>query len=474
MNTSRIVGGFSPHLFGANLQWTTCGDGLLSDQTGGTALDPSHPERIFRNEALQALARLPIGLIRFPGGLLSSLYVWRAGVGPQSARGEGLNYSGGRETMRFGTDEFLGLLRVLKTQGMITFSPKQPAAEAVAWYEHIKQAGGGVEYWEFGNETFLPADPSHMPVAEYTSKFKEFQQALKAAGAKVKTGALLEGSLINTVWGKVVVPELGKWNETVLRDTAGAADFYTAHLYSPFDSGPDATGTLKILAAAPAAMEANLRKLKDLIARQAPKAELWITEYNLGMKTPLEAWKYGTSLAQAGYIASMLMVYARNNVTGANYWSLVGNHNFGLIQTAASGKERPSALLFKMLEPLKGARAIFTAVKAPEFDYQTVGNVGSRLKPKLLDAQAFLSEGVMWVVLINHSMDSPLQVQLFLPTGYAPDSSGDGRVMLEGPNPLAANETETQVALKQSPANSAPVVLPPAGICLVRAVTAKK
>ena len=473
IDAGTVIGQFSPNLLGYNLQWTDNGDGLL-DLSAVDQPDPSHPERLFRAGALSSFSHLPTGPIRFPGGLLSSRYVWRDGIGPQSGRGQGFNFVGAEEPMHFGTDEFLSLLKIMNTTGMITFSPLQPPSQAAAWLKYINNKGGGVDYWEFGNESFLPQDPSYMPVSEYVSKFNAFQSAIKAVDPQAKVGALLEGSLIGVDWGQVVVPQLDKWNLATIRGTAGKADFYTAHLYTPFDAGPDATQTLRSLAAAPEAMAANLQKIQALIARYAPGKELWITEFNVILKAYEDNWQYGTTLAQAGYISSLLLTMARNNVAGANYWSLVGNHNFGLIQEAGTGRERPTALVYRLFAPLKGAQAVKTTVKAPLFTYQVLGNVPNGLRPMLLDAQAFLCADGLRVMLVNRSPDRPLAVNLTLPRGYAWDATEDGQVLLEGPEPLSRNENGPEVVIKKVAGLTGSLTLPPGAVCEVHARVVRK
>jgi hypothetical protein len=56
----------------------------------------------------------------------------------------------------------------------------------------------------------------------------------------------------------------------------------------------------------------------------------------------------------------MFIEFARRGLAGACYWSLIGNHNFGLVKDARSRTLRPAGALYANLRPLRGARVLTT------------------------------------------------------------------------------------------------------------------
>ena len=78
---------FSKDLFGTNLQWTDTGDTLF------------RPDGEMKKQGLQKISELPPAIVRFPGGLLSSRYKWKDGVGAQSSRKMGADFLGQNQKM---------------------------------------------------------------------------------------------------------------------------------------------------------------------------------------------------------------------------------------------------------------------------------------------------------------------------------------------------------------------------------------
>lgn len=453
---NATIGDFPAALLGNNLQWTDNGDGLLP--AGADAFVP---------QAVAVLRTLPVPVLRFPGGYLSSSYDWRAGVGDPAKRGSGSNFSGQPERMRFGTGEFLDLCRQLGAAHMITVNVTRPPEEAAAWLEFVTGRGAGSGLWEVGNESYLPQDPSHMTAAEYVARFKAISQALKRADAGAKVGAILEGTLIGTAWGKLVVPEIATWNETVVAGTGDLADFYTVHLYAPMSRGKTELDTRRAVMAGPAALEENLRAVRKLIDSRAPGKPLWVTEYNVGIDDAKANWVFGTGQAQAVYVTGMLSAFARQRVAGANYWSLIGNHNFGIIRSAADPRPRPSGLLFRLLAPLAGGQALPTQVEASTLDVPEVGNVPAGMKAPVLDALVLRKDGKSFALVCNRDAERELTVTFeVLGGGTAAFAGGSLLTRSNGaPSADGLDHGDTVEVVPLGPAKT--LKLPPASVALV-------
>ena len=452
LDKERETGLFRSELFGSNLQWTDFGDTLF---TSNGKIKP---------QALDALKMLPVGGLRFPGGLLSSTYRWEKGIGDQSSRGNGKDFSGNSQKMVIGTSEYLDLLAKTGRSGMITVNLSQSPEEAGSWVRHIhKVAPGAVPFWEVGNESFLNQDPSFMTAAEYVRRFKNFAAAMKKEDSSIKVGAILEASLVGLIWSKVVVPEVEIWNETVIKGTVGVADYYTVHLYSPFEThNGDDSATLRAVQAGPLALVRNLSKVKEVIRKYAPGRPVLVTEFNIGITDPVLAWKYDISLAQAAYIAQMLAMFSTNGVEGAYHWSLIGNHCFGQIISGDDSRLRPSALLYNLLAPLAKARAVRTEVEADVMPYKKCGNVVTGLSPTIAFAQGYRKGNSLMVVVVNRDPDSSVHVTFRKPDGTAliPVS---GKI-LTGDGPFAQIDTFPNGVWVMDISAGSEKIMPPRGV----------
>ena len=83
-------------------------------QIYGGVYDPTAPfadEDGFRTDVLEALRRIRVPIIRWPGGCFAETYDWRDGVGPQDQRKRMVNTNWGYvvEDNSFGTHEFMDL-----------------------------------------------------------------------------------------------------------------------------------------------------------------------------------------------------------------------------------------------------------------------------------------------------------------------------------------------------------------------------
>ena len=66
----------------------------------------------FRKDVMEAVKRLGVSILRWPGGNFASGYNWKDGIGPKDQRPARPELAWDDiETNRFGTDEFLQLLR---------------------------------------------------------------------------------------------------------------------------------------------------------------------------------------------------------------------------------------------------------------------------------------------------------------------------------------------------------------------------
>jgi alpha-N-arabinofuranosidase len=96
--------------------------------------------RGYRRDVVEALQRLHVPVVRWPGGCYADTYHWRNGIGPRDKRPVTINYSWGGVEQRnqFGTAEYFDFAELIgaKTYLSVNLGSGTPA-EARNWVEYI-------------------------------------------------------------------------------------------------------------------------------------------------------------------------------------------------------------------------------------------------------------------------------------------------------------------------------------------------
>jgi hypothetical protein len=101
----KVYGNFIEHL-------GRCIDGGIFEE--GVPLSDEHG---FRRDVLEAVKKLNVTILRWPGGNFVSNYHWKDGIGPRDKRPRRLEMAWGTvETKRFGTQEFMQYAQMLGTE----------------------------------------------------------------------------------------------------------------------------------------------------------------------------------------------------------------------------------------------------------------------------------------------------------------------------------------------------------------------
>lgn len=127
----------------------------------------------YRKDVFEALKKLNIPNLRWPGGCFADEYHWKDGIGPRENRPEMINthWGGVVEDNSFGTHEFLNFCKLLETEPYICGNVGSGSVEEMSdWVEYINfegkspmadlrrengnEATWGVKYWGVGNESW--------------------------------------------------------------------------------------------------------------------------------------------------------------------------------------------------------------------------------------------------------------------------------------------------------------------------------
>ncbi len=145
-----------------------------------------------RSDVIEALKKMKIPVLRWPGGCYADNYHWMDGIGPKNKRKhtENLSWGNVREDNSFGTNEFLNMCEALNAEPYLAVNmgsgSVQEASEWVQYVNHpngksqltdLRQQSGrttpwNVKYWGVGNESWDCG--GHMSVDYYINQYKKY------------------------------------------------------------------------------------------------------------------------------------------------------------------------------------------------------------------------------------------------------------------------------------------------------------
>ena len=159
----HIYGHFSEHL-------GRCIYGGYYVGEGNTAIPNT---RGIRNDVVEALRKIKIPNLRWPGGCFADTYHWKDGIGPKSQRPTIVNswWGGVTEDNSFGTHEFLDLCEQLGAEPYVSGNVGSGTVQELSqWIQYVNHDGVSpmaklrrengrekpwhVRFWGVGNETW--------------------------------------------------------------------------------------------------------------------------------------------------------------------------------------------------------------------------------------------------------------------------------------------------------------------------------
>ena len=150
-----------------------------------------------RLDIIDALKKLKIPVLRWPGGCFADTYHWKDAIGPKNKRKpiENIMWGGVRENNTFGTNEFLEMCELMNTEPYLALNmgggTVQEAAEWVQYVNHpngssyltdLRQQTGrakpwNVKYWGVGNESWDCG--GHMTANYYANEYRKYATFFK-------------------------------------------------------------------------------------------------------------------------------------------------------------------------------------------------------------------------------------------------------------------------------------------------------
>lgn len=184
----HIYGHFAEHLGRCIYDGFFVGDDSEIPNTNGV-----------RNDIVDALKKLKIPNLRWPGGCFADTYHWKDGIGPKSERPTIVNqwWGGVTEDNSFGTHDFLNMCELLETEPYISGNVGSGTVQELAdWLQYVNFGGKSpmsdlrktngrtepwkVKYWGIGNEAW--GCGGNMTADYYANEYRKYATFLSDWG----------------------------------------------------------------------------------------------------------------------------------------------------------------------------------------------------------------------------------------------------------------------------------------------------
>src|SRR5580658_6065568 len=196
----------------------------------------------YRTDVMEAVKKLGVSILRYPGGNFSSGYNWTDGIGPKDQRPVRVELAwNDLESNRFGTDEFLRYTERIGAEPYICINGGLGTVDdARHWVEYTNESRHTywadqrrkngrdepyhVKYWGLGNEIDGPWQLGHKNAEDYAKFALEAAKAMRLVDASIKLVASGSSNFgPDSDW-------VG-WNRTVLDRLKSEIDYISLHTY---------------------------------------------------------------------------------------------------------------------------------------------------------------------------------------------------------------------------------------------------
>jgi len=204
-----------------------------------------------RSDVVDALKRIKVPNIRWPGGCFADTYHWRDGVGPSDQRPSivNTNWGGVTEDNGIGTHEFLALTKALGAEAFVVGNVGSGSVQEMHdWWEYLNHPGRSpmadlrrkngqqepfnVRWWGIGNEAW--GCGGNMRPEYYADELKRYGTYLPGYGGVRPFRVAVGPSDGDYNWMEVLMREAGRFIEGV--------DFHHYTLAGTWASKGPATG----------------------------------------------------------------------------------------------------------------------------------------------------------------------------------------------------------------------------------------
>jgi hypothetical protein len=311
-------------------------------------------------DLIDRIALLSPNIIRYPGGNLSSVFLWDSPPGrpPADAPAQLVNGSTGQKAAAgywygrngdgwtLSVDNYYDMLDQTWSTGLITANYSyarygtgpDPAGTAARYAaDWVAADDGRTRFWEIGNENYgdwqagyridpagnRDGQPAVITGELYGRHFRAFADSMRRAAGEIGSAAYIGAVLFESETG-AYTPVMRDWNAGFFRSAGDAADFFIVHsYYTPYNSDSPPSVILNSATTVTADMMAVVKKAAH--AGGAAMKPLALTEWN----TFATGSKQNCSFIAGMHAALVLGELAKNRYSMACRWDLANGYDNG-------------------------------------------------------------------------------------------------------------------------------------------------
>lgn len=393
-----------------------------------------------RNDVVEALRKVKLPVLRWPGGCFADEYHWKDGIGPLEDRRRmvNTNWGGVVEDNSFGTHEFLDLCEQLGCEPYISVNVGSGTVqEAAEWIEYMTASGGStlaklreengrkepwrVKYIGIGNENW--GCGGSMEPQYYASEYKRFQQFCKDYGENHLYKIACGPSADDYNWTRELMSHINKWHTKAISLHYYTVPYDWEHKGSATDfNEKDYFITLR-----------STRHIEEIIDRHLAIMDEFDKEHEISLI--VDEWgtwydvEPGTNpgfLFQQNTMRDALVASINLNIFNsrctriamANIAQVVNVLQAMLLTEGAKIVKTPTYEVFDMYKEHQGARLVESGI----FNTET-GTEDVRI-PALSQSVSVKEQNgvkVLTLTVSNASLTDGAEIELRLPDGFAFD-----------------------------------------------------
>jgi alpha-N-arabinofuranosidase len=384
--------------------------------------------RGYRRDVVEALQRLKVPVVRWPGGCYADIYDWRDGIGPRTRRPITLNkwWGNTEERNQFGTHEFFDFAELIgaRTYLNVNVGTGSPG-EARDWIEYVSSSSNSrlaqlrrtngraapwkIDYVGLGNEMW--GCGGNLRANEFSPMLRLFSTFIREdKGPKIVAGGATGSDY--------------QWTEELMESSRGQIDAISLHYYTlPTGDWAKKGAAVGFDEAAWAATFARTRAIEEMIRGHDQRMDKYDPANRLGlMVAEWGTWYDPTPGTNAAFLqqentlrdalvaATNFHIFHRHadRVHMANIAQMVNVLQAMILTDGPRMAVTPTYHAFMLYQPFQGAQAVPVRVVSPELQ-----SGGSRL-PAIDVTAARDPAGVLYVAIINIDPRDDAQVDLEL------------------------------------------------------------
>lgn len=204
-----------------------------------------------RLDVVEALKKMKIPNLRWPGGCFADTYHWKDGIGPKAKRPKIVNtwWGGVTEDNSFGTHDFLNMCELLGTEPYLAGNVGSGTVQDLTeWVQYVnfeknspmsnlrqqngRQAPWNVRYWGVGNEAW--GCGGNMKPDYYANIYRQYSTFMNPQVGKERIFRIASGASDNDY----------NWTETLMKNIPGSMmEGIAMHHYSVLSWGDGKKGS---------------------------------------------------------------------------------------------------------------------------------------------------------------------------------------------------------------------------------------